>query len=530
MSVEEFVNHSPAPRLLQTSTLAPSPLSMAKSGSAFHRNEDGNDGWDEVETGLGIDEWKTNQQQWKPTTPGGFSLRKLSSWLKPRARLGVVERLRPTAYLDGLRGFAALMVYIQHHELNPHDGTGQAKFFETGFGFEGNYHFATLPGIRTFFGGGHFAVSTFFVLSGYVLALKPLSLIHAGDLLQLGDHMASSLFRRWIRLFLPLIITTLIYITMLQIFGLWAKNMTMQQSWLAEVWEFYREFKNFSFIFKEGGEPWIPQNTHLWSIPVEMRGSIVIFTSLIAFSRCSLRARLWCQAALIFYFMYVVDGSYYAMFSMGMLLCDIDLLADRGELSPLLLRWKPYKGFVYHHLLALSLFLGGVPALNRDIDQLARTRGWYFLSFLTPQAVFNYKSFYLFWASTLLVLTTPRIRWLKGFFETSFCQYLGRISYALYMVHGPVLWTLGERLYAAAGWVTDEHLEHIPAWCNKLHLPRTGPLGLEISFLLPHVILLPVTFGLAEIVTRMVDTPSVKVAAWFYRRTLEDVPVKQAKA
>jgi peptidoglycan/LPS O-acetylase OafA/YrhL len=504
-----------------------SNLDTMNSGTTLPRD----DGWDEVETGLGINQWDTQKQspsQWKPASTPKFSLRHFSSWGTPRP---TADRLRPTAYLDGLRGFAALIVYIHHHELKAHEASGQTKIFETGFGYEGNYHFAAFPGIRQFLGGGHLAVSTFFVLSGYVLALKPLNLIQAGDLVQFGDHLASSFFRRWIRLFLPLIITTLVYITTWHLFGLWVKGIERQGSWIDEIRAFYLEFKNFSFVFKEGGEPWLKHNFHLWSIPVEMKGSIVIFTTLAAVSRCTSHARLWCQSALIFYFMYIVDGWYCAMFSMGMLLCDLDLLAEKGELPRVLARLEPWKDFIYYHLLLLSMFLGGVPSENRDVEQLSKSRGWYFLSFLKPQAVFDYKWFYLFWAATFLVAATSRIHWLKRFFETRFCQYLGRIAFSLYMVHGPVMWTLGERLYAAAGWVSDEHLEHIPRWCNALHLPRVGPVGLEVSLLLPHIILLPVTLALADITTRMVDTPSVKLAGWIYKRTLEDVPpVKQAKA
>jgi hypothetical protein len=66
-----------------------------------------------------------------------------------------------TAYLDGLRGFAAFMVYWHHHQLWPR-ALGDL-IFENAFGFEERYYFACIPGIRTFFSGGHFAVALFFV-------------------------------------------------------------------------------------------------------------------------------------------------------------------------------------------------------------------------------------------------------------------------------------------------------------------------------------------------------------------------------
>lgn len=474
------------------------------------------------------------QAPWKPAAALRKHRRTISlvkSWLWPQSRPRS-KPLHATAYLDGLRGMAAFLVYWHHHELWVHNFSGleQNKYFENAFGFEGNYHAVALPGVRTFFSGGHYAVSTFFVISGYVLSLKPLNLILNGELAALGEHLASAFFRRWLRLYLPIAATVCLYATSWHVLGIWVSSATQQGSWRDEMWSLYAEFKNFSFVFKEGGDPWLSYNYHLWSIPVEFKGSMVIFASLLAFSRASLSARLWCQIALAFYFLYIADGWYCAMFTMGMILCNLDLLAKRAQLPLILAMLEPYKTFIYYHLLIFSVYLGGVPSQNDDLEHLAKQRGWYFLSFLKPQAVFDYKWFYLFWAATFLVAAIPRIYWLKKFFETSFCQYLGRISYALYMVHGPVIWTLGDRLYMAAGWITDEQMEHIPWWANRLKLPRTGPMGLEVSFLVPHIILLPVTLFLAEVVTRGIDTPSVRFAGWLYRKTLAGAPGKQAKA
>ncbi|KAI5461955.1 acyltransferase family-domain-containing protein [Mariannaea sp. PMI_226] len=456
---------------------------------------------------------------WKPARsfPKSITLKGRSWKLWPKALYEKPEKLRPTAWLDGLRGFAALIVYFHHHSLWVHDEGATKGIFENGFGFDGKYYLATFPVIRNFFTGGHFAVSTFFVISGYVLSLTPLSLIHAGEYVKLGDNISSALFRRWLRLYLPIIATVVISIVIRHALSLWTRPLKLDCNLLEDLRNFYLEFKNFSFVFKEGGGPWLSYNMHLWSIPVEFRGSIVIYTSLVAFSRCSRNARLLCQVGLIYYFMFICDGWYCATFVAGMLLCDLDLLAKRGELPTFIKRLEPAKGFIYYHLLIFSLLLSGVPSASQDVEQLAKIRGWYYLSLLKPQAVFDYKWFYLFWASVWLVAAIPRITWLKRFFETRFCQYLGRTSFGLYMIHGPVLWTLGDRLYTAAGWHTAEHLQNIPRWADKLPFPNRGPVGLEISFLVPHIVLIPVTFALAELVTRAIDTPSVKFASWFYR-------------
>nr|CEG05346.1 unnamed protein product [Fusarium clavum]CEG05917.1 unnamed protein product [Fusarium clavum] len=493
------------------------------------------DDWDEVKSDSSSSEWslsKTYSSYWKPAQTGSKikqALNSVQNFIRARSK-PPLENLRPTAYLDGLRGFAALLVYIHHHQLWAHGIIDQDALFENAFGYGGKYYFATFHGIRHFFAGGHYAVSTFFVISGYVLSLKPMSLIQAGEYIQLGDVLASSFFRRWIRLFLPLILTMIIYITYLHIFGVWVRIMTKQKCWYDEMWVFYYEFKNFSFVFKEGGEPWLSYNKHLWSIPIEFKGSVVVFTSQMAFSRCSKNARLWCELGLIFYFMYISDGSFYAMFMSGMLLCDLDLLANKGDLPRWMARLEPVKEFIFYHLLVFSLFLGGVPSENRNLEQLAKNRGFYYLSWFKPQAVFDYKWFYLFYAAVFLVASIPRIFWLKSFFETRFCQYLGHISFALYLVHGPVLWVVGERLYMAAGWHNDDMMKSIPHWANKLPLSTSGPKGFEMAFLVPQLILVPLTFGLAHVITRFIDTPSVKFAAWFYRKALGDPISKQARA
>jgi peptidoglycan/LPS O-acetylase OafA/YrhL len=294
----------------------------------------------------------------------------------------------------------------------------------------------------------------------------------------------------------------------------------------AELWNWYIEFKNFSSIFKEG---WlsVSYNAHLWSIPLEMRGSIITFTACIALARATHKARLLCLLALVYYFIYVVDAYYCALFMAGMLQCDLDLLAKRddGYFPRWLRRLEPYKTFIFYHLFLIGMYLGGVPSYSKDINDLRASPGWYYLSYLKPQAVFDFKWFYLFLAGNMLVACVPRIAWQRRFFESRFCQFLGRVSFALYLVHGPILYTLGDRVFYAVGWLRpagELHYAPIAHWGRVLPLPQTGPLGLEIAFLLPQIVLLPLTLWVADLVTRMVDEPAVRFAAWMYKRVQQD--------
>ena len=145
-----------------------------------------------------------------------------------------------------------------------------------------------------------------------------------------------------------------------------------------------------------------------------------------------------------------------------------------------------------------------------------------FLSFLKPQAVLMPKAFFLFWAATFVTGAVPRIAWLKAFFELPFIQYLGKISYGFYLVHGPVIWVVGHRVYAAVGWHSEAHATIGGAWVNAFPLPRWGPLGLELNFIAAQCFLFPLTLWLAAVVTKTLDEPSIRLSQWAYRRVAED--------
>lgn len=63
---------------------------------------------------------------------------------------------------------------------------------------------------------GTFAVALFFVISGYALSVSILSKIHTqrpGESLRLDMQIGCSFPRRWVRLYVPVIATTFIFMT-----------------------------------------------------------------------------------------------------------------------------------------------------------------------------------------------------------------------------------------------------------------------------------------------------------------------------
>ncbi|CAI6244566.1 unnamed protein product [Periconia digitata] len=465
---------------------------------------------------------------WRPLRPSRWSLDLVRPefYTTLRRPSNPNKPVRRTAWLDGLRGFAAFLVYLHHNHLWANELQGN-EVFENAFGYKGKRYFAALPFVRNFFSGGHYAVAIFFVISGYVLSVKSLGLIQKGQYQQASETVGSGLFRRWFRLYIPVVAVSFIYLLVLRWGKIWVDIGELKPTFREEMWNFYSTFKNYSFIFT--GNYYDFARTYLpysWSIPVEFRGSIVTYIALSALARCTKNARLWCEAGLVFYFLYIADGWYASLFMCGMLLCDLDLLALDDELPRIFSMLSAFKELIFFHLFILGLYLAGAPScdLPGHESDYSMSPGWRWLAHLKPQAVFDQKWFFLFWAATFTVAAIPRLPLLKRFFESRICQYLARISFALYLVHGPLIWILGDRLYAATGFQRGAHKEHLPDWVNKFPLSRSGPMGFQLAFWVPQLIILPATLYVAEVATKLFDEPSVKIANWLFNKTLAPSP------
>lgn len=78
----------------------------------------------------------------------------------------------PTAWLDGMRGIAAFLVYIRHFAAATHPD------IQYGWGTNGEHrNFIHLPFLRLLTAGPAM-VALFFIISGYALSLGPLRAIH----------------------------------------------------------------------------------------------------------------------------------------------------------------------------------------------------------------------------------------------------------------------------------------------------------------------------------------------------------------
>ncbi|OIW28905.1 acyltransferase [Coniochaeta ligniaria NRRL 30616] len=442
----------------------------------------------------------------------------LPSFLQPRTFSIPARncRLSPTAYLDGLRGLAALFVVFCHYSYTSFD-------IAEGWGYKNrNYNILRLPIIRLFYQGPAM-VAIFFVVSGYALSLKPLKLMRSrsGDG-SFGKTLGSSVFRRGMRLFIPTAASTLLVAVLIRV-GLyeWTREFSGDRRYirhpreqhyhrLATTGEQVRDWAWHMFYFvhvwgweKFGGSTGLDQ--HLWTIPVEFRASMFLFLTMAGTSGLKTGAR-WATVAGLMCFTYRSDRWEMLLFFAGMLLAEWDLIrrAHEPTSSSLLLphdtslprsqRKAKVVMWAWMALGILALFL-----LSQPDEGHEATPGWVFLSSAIPDW---WSDKYRYWqcvGAVLLVLCVAHSpeTW-QPLFNTRPVQYLGKISYAIYLMHGPVLHTAG---YAIQRW----------AW------GITGVEGVAYNwgFALASVFVLPLIVWAADVFWRVVDAPVVRFARWF---------------
>jgi hypothetical protein len=185
-----------------------------------HSDADSDSGILELDTGLKASEWipvvmapfvYLRSVHWRMLAIR-FLIFLIPSFLQGRHMREQIRpaKLGPTAYLDGMRGLAALFVYFCHYFY-------QAFIIAEGYGCgETNYHILKLPFLRLWYQGPA-AVCVFFVISGYALTYKPLKLIRSRSWADFSTCMSSLTFRRGVRLYLPTAISTLMIVCLIRI-------------------------------------------------------------------------------------------------------------------------------------------------------------------------------------------------------------------------------------------------------------------------------------------------------------------------
>lgn len=454
------------------------------------------------------------------------------------------RRAHRTSALDGLRGVAALFVFF-FHILFSYQG-----FVEYGYGqSDDQRRLIQLPFISLLY-RGHSMVAIFFVVGGYVLSLKPLTLIHSHQQSVAHYALVSSVFRRGIRLYIPALVAT--FITMLTVYlGMWEyprQFITEDQKYInyadmhpgpkatfqEQLWDWIHATigltNMFTYYNKDGFMlPYYNDyDPHLWTVPFEYRSSLIVTMVLLAFSHCKTSARLLLTLGTVV-FSGMWDRWELVCFLSGTFLCDLDLTTrsttstDSDSESDLehdekLPEYEPMtmssqdrvrKFFVQasrYITTILSqrwivLFIAGLYLLSTPNFQIENTPGYRWLFAFTPRTYTDKKRFLQSVGAMLVTWSVANCTALQRPFDTRFAQYLGKISYALYIVHGPLIHVVGYSITPNI-WIWITRMDGWRYWAGL--------------FLASSVLAACVAVA-ADWFWRVVDTRAVRLSRWFER-------------
>lgn len=425
------------------------------------------------------------------------------------------EKLHPTAYLDGMRGLAAFAVFMCHLSYGTFDlthtynaGEGDAK--------KDNTSFLQLPGIRLMYSGPPM-VAVFFVISGYVLSYKPLRQMQHQDHEALFSTLTSSVFRRALRLFLPCLASTFIVACLAQLgvysltedFAIDMRNISEAHAVMAPTaWIQLRDWVHkmidfinvFDWSLYSGS---VDLDQHLWTIPVEFRCSMALFITHVLVARMRPTVRVMTLCFLLPW------GTYWDRWEMvpfwaGALLAQIDLL-DAGQES-----------LVGEQTLNAELRSKGTSRLKRAFDVALFLTGLYLASYpdadghispgyiqLTKMIPDRCTQKHRFWpniGAVMIVRATGNLSFLRRtIFESRMMQYLGKISFPLYVCHGFVIHTFGyfvmDWVWTSIGGYEDWHY-------------------FQMGFAFSALCIVVMTIWVSDMFLRTVDVRCVRFSRW----------------
>lgn len=389
----------------------------------------------------------------------------------------VTKRINNYRYenLEGLRGLAALMVVVFHslYLFFPFMMEGDATYGAISKTHLENFFYGN-P-LSVFFSGG-FAVTIFFVLSGFVLSV---SYMRGRD----DDEVRKLALKRYLRLMPPAAVSIAIAYILLS-FGL-MKNQEaatiMGNQWLGGLWNFTPNifeamYQAFIGAYTTGQ---VTYNSVLWTMQYEFLGSFLIFGTLLLFGKLKIRWLVYVVLALFLW------KTWYFGFVLGAVLAE---LHTNKSLS------KKLQDFKYWPVVLIAgLLAGGYPK-----GPIKDTFYNYLHIGLLGQ--FQNFSFWLTIGAVLVVLCALYWRPMKRVLSTKYLAHFGKLTYSLYLTHKLILVTVTSYMV--------------------IILTNRG-FGLKPTIL----IVLPLSFALMYVIaygfTRYVDVPSIRLARNFCKTILK---------
>lgn len=348
--------------------------------------------------------------------------------------------------------------------------------------------FIQLPFVRLFI-AGRSSVQIFFVISGFVLSLKPLALIHKGKHSEALDSLSAAAFRRYLRLYLPVAIVTAVIAVLRRSSLPWqTTGHPMPPLAPSATTQFYHWVQSqilFGNIFPiHCGTSRLDQcpapseyDNPVWTIPIEFKWSMIVFLFLLAFARIKRWVHFVVVTVLSCYHLSIGQVDLF-LFCGGMLLAEVSLLlpspdAMRSANIGPLRRLSCGNVHLSQHLVAMAIFVVACYILSYPSAYAEKSPGFRTMAVRVPEWYNAHPEMTEhYWHSIgavlfiLALMLSPPLRvpknpgsdngspayrpFLQRLFTNRVAQYLGFISFSMYLCHDSVISTVGT-LYAVPG-------------------------------------------------------------------------------
>ncbi|KAI8266026.1 hypothetical protein K4K58_010489 [Colletotrichum sp. SAR11_239] len=387
-----------------------------------------------------------------------------------------------TAYLDGLRGLASFIIYISHysHLWYPELGQGYVAADDGSMSWQ--------KSVVRILHSGRSGVTILFVISGYVLSIRALTMIYKHKDENLFRSIASSALRRPIRLYAPVAVSTAIIAIMVH-FGFYTRDPTsapapsvvdtfagQMQHWLGDFVSLMNPFKPVAHQDDAGV---MAYNGHLWTVHVAIKGSLLVLVVLLASSLVHKSIRATGTMVLTGWLIHLGDWDK-ALFPAGLLLGELSLAIPPSALHDVLPRCNTSTSRLLHTSEKEKLEEESAPTTTYDQGEPL----------------------------------------LQRLFTTDIAQYLGRISYSIYLWHGFINHAVGTRWLVPANAALMKSHSLASAPLENLPLNMTGSMfetawsAYAFSFWGSFILNTLVLLWVSDIFNRAVDVPTVKIGRW----------------
>ncbi|KAJ0117382.1 cyltransferase family protein [Diaporthe amygdali] len=396
-------------------------------------------------------------------------------------------------WVDGLRGIASALVVLTHL-ARAWDG----ELFVATSQEDAPPRFLQLPYLRILI-QGRIGVTIFAFVTGYVCALKPIKLCRQGNQEAAFVSVSKSALRRTPRLFLPAAAATAVSWLLAEM-GLYAVA-KHQDSWWIDV----QSPNRIAYLGEALGNliycivtTWTravnDYDNNQWTLLPLLKGSMWVYSFMVATAYVKPRYRTMASFGLWVYFYCASDSAFGMQFFWGTFIADLQnhpttaqFISDRPRLSRILSTSLVFIGLTFASFpegraewmtwsrLMLD-FMRPILPDNPDFPRFASGIGLEFIS--------------------LGILFSP---WLQKLLSGRFLLFLGRMSFAVYLLHGPLMkTTLVWMLYGVQ--VLPDH-ENDQGEMEMTRLSYPGNMAL----ILWQFLWLPMLYGIANLWMTYVD-------------------------